>query len=75
MMDLTIPGGGTSPSMVEVVCSEGTVIVSKSDFGFRNRMLDEKKNVNLEDKEGRKDELVVKVVVKFEVQTLNILQG
>jgi polyisoprenoid-binding protein YceI len=39
MMDFTIPGGGTSPSMVEVVCPEGTVTVSRSDFGFKKRML------------------------------------
>lgn len=39
MMDLTIPSGGTSPSIVEVA-SEPTESVVSRDSGFKNRMLD-----------------------------------
>lgn len=38
MMDLTIPGGGTSPLMVDVPC-DGPVVVSSRDLGSRKRML------------------------------------
>lgn len=72
MIDLTIPGGGTSPSIVEVPC-DGAVDVSRRVLGSRKRMLAVQFSTSC-GSVGPLYPLVIEVIVELEVQSFDVLQ-